>query len=386
MAVLEALEALKKASKDVEHNADDDSAGGGCDSPSMKALLVLQNGSDDLLSGDPHLSTLSSLLFRLKSLLSSPSPKKPRFPPFQSFLLRRHRKPTEISILAGSIGSELQSWIDRESLDRLLSPSISDDDKSTLLAALESRLSLGLDRGFQELLLRSGAYSAVESTLADTTASRRVRDLAALAVLAMVRFNKSVFVGEVLMGPAVRSLVALSSADSLRALNGLISAVRSPIIDYLHAHGELATIIALLSAEEEDVEIRALALDSVLLVGYLGRKEAIDAMMEEGLVERLVELQRSDLGGTATEGETDGGDDGSGGAGRERRGGDVEARPFASCVSRLAIQMEVGEGLRGREKREVKLEVLRRVREAAADSEAEMWTMIAEVLWGSTCW
>ncbi|KAJ6794861.1 putative basic proline-rich protein-like [Iris pallida] len=385
MVVLEALRALKKASQDVEHTAADDAAGG-CDSPSMKALLELQTGSDNLFSGDPHLSTLSSLLSRLKSLLSSPSApeKKQRFPPL--LLRRRSRKPTEISLLAGSIGSELQSWIDRESLDRLLSPSISDDHKSTLLVALESRLSLGFDRDLQELLLRSGAYSAIESTLADAAASKRVRDLSALAVLAMVRFNKSVFVGEVLMGSAVRSIVAVASADCLRALNGLISAVRSPIIDDLHANGEIARVIALLSAE--DVEVRVLALDTALLVGYFGRKEAIDAMMEEGLVERLAELQRSDLGGTATEEEADGGGVKVGGVNVRKgggRGGDVEGRPFASCVSRFAIQMEVGEGLRQREKREVKLEVLRRVREAAA-SEAEVGTLMAEVLWGSTCW
>ncbi|KAJ6830493.1 putative basic proline-rich protein-like [Iris pallida] len=94
----------------------------------MKALLVLQNGSDDLLSGDPHLSTLSSLLSRLKSLLSSPSPKKPRFPPFHS-VLPGATGSRQISILAGSIGSELLLG-STASPSTASSPLLSDDDKS----------------------------------------------------------------------------------------------------------------------------------------------------------------------------------------------------------------------------------------------------------------
>lgn len=61
----------------------------------------------------------------------------------------------------------------------------------------------------------------------------------------------------------------------------------------------------------------------------------------------------------------------------------LEKHPFASCVARFAVQLEVGEGLRQREKRAFKQEILKRVKEASV-SDAEAATIIAEVLWGSS--
>ncbi|GAU23130.1 hypothetical protein TSUD_305780 [Trifolium subterraneum] len=49
----------------------------------------------------------------------------------------------------------------------------------------------------------------------------------------------------------------------------------------------------------------------------------------------------------------------------------------------FAIQLEVGEGLSSDEKREVKLEILRLVKEASR-SDAEFATISAEILWGSS--
>lgn len=93
--------------------------------------------------------------------------------------------------------------------------------------------------------------------------------------------------------------------------------------------------------------------------------------MKEGLVEKLVELQRSEKGGDLIE------------IGREKVSGVLERKPFASCVARFAVQLEVGEGLRQREKRAFKPEILIRVRDASV-SEAEAATIAAEVLWGSS--
>lgn len=389
--VLKALEALKKASQEIEANPDD--GDGDATSPSMKVLLELQTGSDDLLSDDPHLSTLSQLLSHLKDLALALKSKHRKsrsfFPPF-----RLRSNDHEISRVAGSIGTEIQSWIDRESVDRLTSAT-DDDERVALLAALKGRLAGGFDRGLQEVLLRSGAFAAVESILADSAASKRVREQSAAAVLAMVQFNKDVFVGPILMGPTVGALVTMSSAAALAALSGLIAAIRSPLVDELHARGDIPRLVGLLATGE--VGVRVLALDCALDIGYYGRKEAMDAMLAEGLIKRLLSLQMSDLGGTLIEmdGEDRGaesGDDGiqAGGVGKARRGESRESRylstrPFASCVSRFAVSVEVGEGLRQREKRAFKAEVVARVREAVID-EAEAATVLAEVLWGSTRW
>ncbi|THU69705.1 hypothetical protein C4D60_Mb08t17200 [Musa balbisiana] len=420
--LLKALEALKKASKEIEANPVGAAEKGddGCDSPSMKALLQLQSGSCDLLSGDPQLANLSNLLNRLRCLASSICSSSCRDDGacgrtgggkggiLGSIRWLRSSHSHEISRVARSIGAEIQSWIDRESADRLVSAlrSISpivapggdveeeEEEGEALVQALQARVSQGFDRGLQDVLLRSGAFAAVESALADAAAPKRVRECAATAVLALVRFNKAVFVGPVLMGPTVGALVSMSSASAsaaaLRALNGLIRAIRSPLVDELHARGHIPRLVSLLGGSVA-VEVRILALDWALEIGYFGRKEAIDAMIAEGLIKRLTALQRSDLGGALIE--MDGGGRGAVPVGQLRRGRGVgeeerqflQARPFASCVSRWAVQVEVGEGLRQREKREIKREVVARVREATA-SEAEVATALAEVLWGSTLW
>ncbi|WOL20304.1 hypothetical protein Cni_G29108 [Canna indica] len=415
--MIKALEALKKASRDIEAmgGGGGGSDGGRCDSPSIKALLELQTGSDDLLSGDPQLSTLSGLLSRFKSLVSSlkssssPDGGSGTSGILGSILRRRSGSCDEIARVAGSIGAEIQSWIDRVSADRLVSALRSssaadardEEERAALLRALELRVSQGFDRALQEVLLRYGAFGAVEAALADTSAPKLVRERAAATVLALVRFNKAVFVGPVLMGPTVDALVSMSSASAaaLRVLSGLIRAIRSPLVDELHARGAIPRLVALLGGGEGsgvDIEVRVLALDCALEIGYFGRKEAIDAMLAEGLVKRLAALQRSDLGGALIEMDCgDGGGVPAGwlcrGRGRGRRRGweeeqrFLDARPFASCVARWAVQVEVGEGLRQRERRELKRELVARVREAAA-SEAEAATILAEVLWGSTIW
>ncbi|PKA47851.1 hypothetical protein AXF42_Ash019862 [Apostasia shenzhenica] len=368
--VLRALEALKVASKGIETNpgafADESSRR---TSPFANALLALHTAAGDLLSGDPRLSTLSLLLSRLQSLASSCPP---------SSLRRRRSVRREISHLAASIASEIESWIHRESLDRLvsllLSPSPPAADKEgllRLLLSLESRLSHGFDFGLQDAILRSGALPAVEAALVSPSSPEPLRDRCAVALLALVRFNKDVFVGKVMAGPAIGCLVAMGSAASLRALAGLIVAIRSPLIDVLLADGEILKIVAYLASP--DLDVRVNALDCVLGIAYYGRKEAVDGMMEAGAVERLMDLQRPELAG------------GWGGGMEKGSFGVFEGRPFVGAVARLAVGVEVGEGLRQREKRGFKLELLRRAREAAAD-EAEAATVAGEILWGTTSW
>lgn len=219
-----------------------------------------------------------------------------------------------------------------------------------------------------------------------------------MAVLALVRFKEDVLVGPVLMGRAVGALVASASAAPL---NGLVAAIRSPLVDELHARGELPRLVSLLCSA--DPRIRALALEFALRVGYYARKEIVDALLAEGLVKRLLCLQRSDsetfdsyfspqekpdhgiirgviffAGILGCQREDDDADDGGGGGAATS-----SARPFVSAVARFAVQVEVGEGLSQREKLAAKLEILRRVREAAV-SPAEEATVLADVLWGAT--
>ncbi|XP_059286117.1 uncharacterized protein LOC132039634 [Lycium ferocissimum] len=133
-----------------------------------------------------------------------------------------------------------------------------------------------------------------------------------------------------------------------------------------------------------------MAMDCVLEIGYFGRKEAVEAMLNCGLIKKLVELQRSEVGGDLIDLEKahqkieeENQEQGM----KKKRGYRekryLERHPFASCVARFAVQLEVGEGLRQREKRGFKQEILKKIREAC-DTDAEAATIVAEVLWGSS--
>uniref|UniRef100_I1P593 Uncharacterized protein n=1 Tax=Oryza glaberrima TaxID=4538 RepID=I1P593_ORYGL len=395
---LRVLRALRDAARRVE------AAAGGDDGPALHALLALDASADDLLAGDPDLGTLRRLLARIGALSWSI-----RFAGdggggggVVGCLRGRWRRCEArrgIARAAGGVAGEIQAWIDRENVARLvaaLRSSGGDDAARARLAELEARLGR-FDPRLQRALLRHGVFAAVEAKLGDPG----VGDGCAAAVLALVRFNKDVFVGPVLMGRAVGALVASASAspEPLRALNGLVAAIRSPLVDELHARGELPRLVSLLCSA--DPRIRALALEFALRVGYYARKEIVDALLAEGLVKRLLCLQRSDsetfdsyfspqekpdhgiirgvifFAGILGCQREDADDGGGGGAATS------SARPFVSAVARFAVQVEVGEGLSQREKRAAKLEILRRVREAAV-SPAEEATVLADVLWGAT--
>ncbi|KAL4334836.1 hypothetical protein GQ457_07G037710 [Hibiscus cannabinus] len=179
-----------------------------------------------------------------------------------------------------------------------------------------------------------------------------------------------------------RALISMSSCCSIRVLSLLIKFIRIPLVDELEAHKGIPRIISLLSSE--NVGIQAEAIDCILGIAYYGRREAIEAMLEAGLVEKLVELQglekRSnvDENGTANE-ECSKSDPKM----ESEEEGHVRNCPFEGCVARFAVQLESGEMLSKKERTEFKLEILRIVREASV-SEAEIASIVAEVLWGSS--
>uniref|UniRef100_A0A0D9VM98 Uncharacterized protein n=1 Tax=Leersia perrieri TaxID=77586 RepID=A0A0D9VM98_9ORYZ len=377
---LKVLRALRDAARRVE------SGSGGGDCPALHALLALEASADDLLAGDPDLATLRRLLARIAALnwsIRFAGEEGIGMVGYLRWRCRRCSARKGIAAAAGAVAGEIQAWIDRENVARL--------------ARMDR-----FDPRLQRALLRHGVFAAVEERIGDS----EVGDSCAAAVLALVRFNKDVFVGPVLMGRAVGALVAASASSPapLRALNGLVAAIRGPLVDELHARSELPRLVALLCSA--DARIRAPALEFALRIGFYGRREIIESLLAEGLIKRLLCLQRSDLAGEthefsfsspeekpkSEEGVINGVFFFSGILWCRRRredeeddyGGGGEAhRPFVSAVARFAVQVEVGEGLSQREKRAAKVEILRRVREAAV-SPAEEATVLAEVLWGAT--
>lgn len=254
-----------------------------------------------------------------------------------------------------------------------------EDELVKLLTQFEDRVLQGFNRELQDLVLKSKVFTLLESVLCDSNCSKRVREHCAFAIAALIKFNKDVFVGQVLMGATIKALLTMASPNSIKVLCTLVRLIKSPLVDEIEFNGQIPKIISLLNCE--DNEMRVMAFVCVLEIGYFGRKEAIDAMLEEGLIEKLVELQRSELGGDLMELGMYDEQDQNKSSSRDKRF--LERRPFSSCVARFAVQLEVGEGLRQRERRAFKQQILVRVREASI-SDAEAATIIAEVLWGSS--
>lgn len=369
--VLKVLEALKQASHELQNKSSDSN------SSAIKALLELQTETDSILSTDPLLSTLSHHLSDLKSLIQTRKNSYGQVS-LKSFLTRRASS-HEISKVARLIETEIQSWIDREIIENLTISLRRLDTDEVLVERIEQfskRISEGFSRELQDLILKSRVFEALELILFDSSVSNKVRESAGFGIAGLIRFNKDVFVGKVVMGQTIRSLVSLSSCASIKVLCSLIKSIKSPLVDEIEANNEIPKIICLLSSVDHSLVISAV--DCVLEMGYYGRKEAIEAMLNEGVIAKLVELQRSELGGDLIDLE------------RFEKGGDkaeikyLENHPFASCVARFAVMLEVGEGLRQREKRAFKQEILKGVREACGDCDAKAATITAEVLWGSS--
>ncbi|KAJ4953373.1 hypothetical protein NE237_030205 [Protea cynaroides] len=389
--VLRVLEVLKQASKDLQNKPG--FFKNDCNSSAMKALLELETEADNILSNDPNLSILSKHLTCLKTLVDKVG--RSQGYSLRSFLHRQIQN-YEISRVAGSIENEIQAWIDRKNIENLVSAlqgsSIDEEEKVKLLSQLEARLSQGFSRNLQDLVLNSKVFSVLEFVLCNPNFSKRIREQSARVVQALVRFNKDVFVGQVLMGTSVRALISMASNSSIQVLCSLIRSIKSPLVDEIESNGEIPKIISFLSAA--DLLLRVTAMDCILDIAYFGRREAIEAMLEEGLIEKLLELQRSELGGDLIDmvrfdeneksGVCAGGVEIESKAKKENKEGKIlEGHPYASCVARFAVHLEVGEGLRQREKRAFKQDILRRVREACF-SDAEAATIVAEVLWGSS--
>lgn len=379
--VLNVLEALKQASQELQahpgHNSDDSN------SPAIKALLELETESDTILSKDPHLCKLSDLLSNLKRLVHTRQ--TTRGLGLRSFLTRRVSTHS-ISRVAGSIETEIQAWIDRESIENLTKalkdPLNNEDELVNLLTQFESRVLQGFDRELQNLVLKAKIFTSLEKILCDPNCSKRIREHSAYAVAALIRFNKDVFVGQVLMGPTIQALLAVGSTHSLKVLCALIRSIKSPLVDEIESHDGIPRIISFL--DFKDLEFKMVSMDCILEIGYFGRKEAIEAMLQQGLVKKLVELQRSELGGDLIDIEKlDEDNNVVDGSGLSKQTRFLKSHPFASCVAKFAVQLEVGEGLRQREKRAFKQEILSMVREASV-SDAEASTIVAEVLWGAS--
>ncbi|GAB2223138.1 hypothetical protein Droror1_Dr00017275 [Drosera rotundifolia] len=339
------------------------------DSPWIKTFLDLDhnNNSSPLIAADPVLSTLVAHLRTLMETLKGLQDYS-----FGSFV-RRWLLNFEIAAVAGEILGNVKGSLDREMMERVVSvlrEAGNDEGKMRVLGWFYKRVCKGFDMGLQDLVLRMRVFELLESVVCDGECVL-VREKAAMAIAALAGFNKVVFVGLVLMGHTVKGLVSMGTSCSLRVLGSLIRLIRGHLVDEIDLSGDIPKIIGYLGSEDESVP--AMALDCLLEMTFYGRCETVEMMVECGLIEKLVFLQRQE---TCEKGE---GQEVNEDVDEE----DVfEDHPFVGCVARFALQVEMGKGMESDGKSRIKTEILWRAREASV-SEAEAATLVAALLWGS---
>lgn len=346
----------------------------------VETVLELETQLDSLFSNDPILSSLPGLLANLKTqfnkLLIS-----------QGYGLRSfyHSQISnyEVSKIAKSIELQVQSWIDQESIKKLKQflLDLNEEEKlNNALVRFQHRLSCGFDSNLQEMILKSKVFPILESTVCDSKCSRRVREQSARAIVALVEFNKDVFVGQVLMGSTIEALVSMTSQKSVQILASLIKLIKIPLVYEMEENDYIPKITSLLSSKSLSDQLAAM--ECILELAYFARRDAIEAMLEEGLINKLLDLQKLEIIGDS---ENRGISFGINSEMKNRCEYTilVENCPFKSCVIRFVRKLEMGECLGKEEKRELKLQILKRIREASS-SELEATSIIADVLWCSS--
>ncbi|CAN0872267.1 hypothetical protein LINGRAHAP2_LOCUS10073, partial [Linum grandiflorum] len=195
-------------------------------------------------------------------------------------LLRHRIAAYRIHKLSFKIAAEIRLYFGRQEFQRLamtLQGRTDDEDEEEeedqvrVMEELEKRLSAGFDREFQELVLKGRVFSIMESILCNSNRSTRVREQAARAVVGLVKFNKDVFVGLVLMGSVIRGLVSMPTRCSVEVMCVLVSLIRTPLIDEMELDGQLPRIVAILGSDD-DPTVKAAAVECVCEIAYHGRK------------------------------------------------------------------------------------------------------------------
>jgi hypothetical protein len=369
--VLTLLNALKEASKDLQIKTNPLAFLFKTDSKSaIEALLELESKAIAIFSTHPNLHNLSHSLTSLKTLIENLQNCKGYG---LKSIIQRQIIAYKISQASSTLESEIQTYLDRVIVINLVKTlqehHQNEDEQVKVIVEFEQRLSKGFDLEFQDLILRAKLFTLLERMLIEPFSSKRVKEESAMAIAELVKFNKNVFVGLVLMGPTIKALITMASECSIKVVSLLVRFIRSPLVDEIFSNGMIPTIVRFLLSS--DLCLCVAALDCVLELGYIGRKEVVEAMLQQELIKILMDLQRREGLCDVEEIREKGVDF------------DFDDCVFDGCVSKFAIQLEVGEGLSSEEKREVKLEILRLVKEASR-SDAEFATISAEILWGSS--
>lgn len=302
----------------------------------------------------------------------------------------------EMGRIGQSMGSDLQSWLDQQGVRELANilNNGEEDAQSKAIASFESIVRRGYDSQLQDTILSAGVVERLASLLEPNAAPWTVQKSAAFALSALLDFNKDIFVSLVIMSKVVENILCLMGSESeehililVCVIQDLMSAGKQVTVDEIYAHNGVQRLVDLLDHKSQPLQHAAM--ECVFELAYHGRIEVVEKLLELGVVDKLAKLQPSipaeDL--PAVDGD------------HARRGLEIgllclgadrpparmknghRHQPFANAVTRFALQLAIGTGLRKRERRALKQRLLKEIKVAFND-DAEIANITAEVLWG----
>lgn len=309
----------------------------------------------------------------------------------------------EVGRIGQNMESKLQSWLDQQGIREVADvvSSGSEDARLKAISSLENVVQKGFDALLQDTILSSGLVEKLAALLEPGAASWDVQKEAAFALAALLNFNKDIFVSLVLMAKVVGNLLKLMDAQPEQhvlvlvcVLKSLLSAGQTLIADEIFAQDGVAKLVNLLDHKSQAVKLAGL--DCVFELAYHGRMEVVQKMFELEVIQKLGSLHQSSMSAC---------ENGNGelltNSKQERsidllrpNGGMVPEsnkqmqvnkvgktlHPFSNAITRFALHFAVGTGLRKRERRALKQQFLKQIKEIVHD-DAELANITAEILW-----
>lgn len=306
----------------------------------------------------------------------------------------------EVSRIGQSMESKLQSWLDQQSVRELAVAisSGSEDARMTAISSFEDVVQRGFDAVLQDTILSTGFVERLAALLEPGAASWDVQKHGAFALCALLDFNKDIFLSLALRAKVVENLLRLMDTQPdqhvlilVCVLKSLLSAGQTIIADEIYAQDGVAILVNLLDRKSQG--LKHAAMDCVFEMAYYGRMEVVQKMFELEVIQKLASLQQSsmiagDIGNVEYEtySKQDRDIDSPLATLHEKttqmqdsNGGNA-LHPFSNAVTRFALHLAIGTGLRKRERRALKQEFLKQIREIVHD-DAEVANITAEVLW-----
>ncbi|KAM1406742.1 hypothetical protein ACFXTH_001380 [Malus domestica] len=120
------------------------------------------------------------------------------------------------------------------------------------LIKFNDRVAQGFNHELRDLILKFKVVTSLESIMCDSTrSSKRVRKHCAFAIAALIKFNKDVFMGQVLMGrPTISSLIKNVYTNAIRVLYTLVGLIKSSFVDEIEFNREIPKFISFLNSKD----------------------------------------------------------------------------------------------------------------------------------------